>query len=369
MIIDHRVHPADVGGTTVATHVRDLGQGPAEIDGDHHLGGRASGVIGDDHDQPVSTTERVRLRGVSGSRPKASARATATRCTVTSCDQGVAVVGDPGRSGGGDVVREARWRLAEHPDRTAGGGDRDRSVPVVHRRVGLRPAGGGLPELQRRLVRQPHGPPAAEEGALLGRGPGRIERGGDRLGRRIGQSVLVAAPGRTEEQQGAGGESGLDHRLLVGEGEVDDPVGQLGGRRVEVAEHHGGRHPTGHGAQLIEHLGGGARAGQGDDPVVAPVGRDLRGGEGIGLAESGGLAPSGGHLTDEPGGAAADQGDPLAGRTQGARHGAATSTARRQQSGWEAISASTKVMLCSPKCLRLFVLLPKHADMNISCRL
>ncbi len=375
LVIEHGVHPADVGGAAVATHVRDLGQGPAQIDGDHDaagraLAGRALGgrALGGGHDQPVSTTERVRLRGAVGVEAQRQGPGHGDPLHRDELDQRVPVIGDPGRPRGGDVVGETGGRLAEHPDRTVRGGDGDRAVPVVHRRVGLRPAGRRLAELQRRLVGEAHGPTPAEERALLGRGPGGIERRGHGLGGRLGQPFHVAAPGGPEEQQRAGGEPGLDHRLLVGEGQVDHTIGQLGGRRAQITEDDGGRHLTAGVPELIQHLGGRARAGQGDDPVVAPSGRHLRRGEGIGLAEPGGLAPGGGHLTDEPRGSAADQGDALAGLPQGSGQFPGHLDGLTPAIGLGGDLGFDEGHSMLPKCLRLFVLLPKHADMNISCR-
>ena len=88
-------------------------------------------------------------------------------------------------------------------------------------------------------------------------------------------------------------------------------------------------------------LGRRAGPGQHEHAVVAAARRHLRCREGVGLALAGGLARGRVRLRDEPGGTAADHRHSLAASGQHARpRSAASSAARRQQAGCEAISAS-----------------------------
>ena len=109
-----------------------------------------------------STTDRVRLRGGSGSRPRATASSTASRWPSTSVASGSAGVDDvapvrrmsaSGRGSIGPIDDDERARV----------GHRDRAVAVLHRRVGLGPRPAGLAQLQRRLGGQADRPAAAEE--------------------------------------------------------------------------------------------------------------------------------------------------------------------------------------------------------------
>ena len=74
---------------------------------------------------------------------------------------------------GRDLLAEPVGRRAEQPDDAALAGDRDRAVPELHGRVGLRPHAGRLAQLKRGLVGQAVGPAVAEKGELAGRGPGK----------------------------------------------------------------------------------------------------------------------------------------------------------------------------------------------------
>ena len=76
------------------------------------------------------------------------------------------------------------------------------------------------------------------------------------------------------------------------------------------------------------------------DPVVAAAERELGGLEGVGLAVAGLFAQGRVRLGHEPGGAAADDRDPLAAGRAGPGESASLA-ACRQQSGWLAISALT----------------------------
>ena len=99
-------------------------------------------------------------------------------------------------------------------------------MAVLHRRIGLGPRLGGLTHLERRLVREPDGPAAAEEGELLG---------GDQLGvQRLGDGATGVGHGRVEilaercaqERERGGGEAGLHDRSLVGERQHHDVIDQ-----------------------------------------------------------------------------------------------------------------------------------------------
>ena len=89
----------------------------------------------------------------------------------------------------------------------------------------------------------------------------------------------------------------------------------------------------------LEHLGGGARAGEGDDRVVAAVDEGLGCRERVGLAVPARLAEPGVGLGHEPRGAAADDGDARAGAGSSACS-SRSAAARAQVSGCEASSAA-----------------------------
>ncbi len=100
-------------------------------------------------------------------------------------------------------------------------------------------------------------------------------------------------------QQGQRGrrETGLHDGLLVGEVEDDELVGEGHHRRRRVPDD-GGRTHTGvpQPGQQVQHLGRGTGPGQRDDPVVAAMQGELRGGEGVGLPLAHLLAQGGGRL-------------------------------------------------------------------------
>ena len=116
---------------------------------------------------PESTTERVRWRGWSGSRPRASASATAVRWISTSSAMGSSSPTRTVAPVARDVVGHGRVGGAQDPDQAGGAGEADRSVAVFHRGVALGVGLGGLAELERRLVRDPDRPAVAQEDEVV----------------------------------------------------------------------------------------------------------------------------------------------------------------------------------------------------------
>jgi hypothetical protein len=218
---------------------------------------------------------------------------------------------DPQRAGVADLLGESVGCLAEHPGRGGPGGDADRAVPVLHGRVRLGPGQRGLAHLQAGLAGQPDRPAAAEEAELRAADEpfgqwlrqGRTAVGDDGVG--------VQAEVRAEQGEGGGGEPGLHDGAFVGEVQHDEVVGGRPDGGVRVRGDRRGPGGALQPAEQVQDFGGGAGAGEGDDPVVAPSVRELGGGERVGLALPGGLAQHGRGLRHEVGRTAPDDRDPL----------------------------------------------------------
>ena len=199
----------------------------------------------------------------------------------------------------------------------------------------------------------------------------------------------VLTPRRPEQGERRGGEPGLDHRPLVGEGQIDDAVRRARRRRSQVAEDDRGRDPTLEPGQHLDDLRGRPGPGQRDHPVVRTV-RHLGSGERVGLAAAGGLAKRGKGLADEPGRTTTDEGDPfavdaVARRARSApvqRRGASTAADWRSRRTRTASSLSSfgrprpssgswrsgvPRRRHSDGVKRMHVYCIKRADMNISC--
>ena len=114
------------------------------------------------------TTERVRLRGRSGSSPAASASATPVRWARMSEASGSRSSATAMAPAARTLSSSASSADPEEPHRGARAGDADRAVAVLEGRVRLGPRLGGLAQLQRRLAGQPDGPAAAEERPAVG---------------------------------------------------------------------------------------------------------------------------------------------------------------------------------------------------------
>jgi hypothetical protein len=119
-------------------------------------------------------------------------------------------------------------------------------------------------------------------------------------------------PGHGEH---GGGEPGLHDRLLVGVVEDQQLVRDLADRRGGVGRDPDLAGPAAQVPQRVENLGGGARAGHRQHRVVV-AGRQLGRGEGVGLPVPGRLPGGRDRARYMPGGAAADDRDPLTARGQ-----------------------------------------------------
>ena len=172
-----------------------------------------------------------------------------------------------------------------------------------------------LAQLQRRLVRESDRPPVPEEHEMV--------EGGD-VGRRFRLERPLTAGDRVrevlaevcpEQRQHGCGESSLHDRTLVGEVHDDPPAGCLEDR---AAGHGRDRH----GASPIDvrkrpdDLRRCPAAADRHDRIVAAAGRELGGGEGIGLAGTAGLSDPRVGLGDEQRRAAPDRGHAFAGARQ-----------------------------------------------------
>ena len=224
------------------------------------------------------------------------------------------------RAGRGHFLAEALGDRAEHPGEAPRLGDGDGAVAVLHRRVRLGPRLGGLAELQAGLVGEPDGPAGAQERDLVGVDPALGELGVQReLGVGGGRGDVMAERG-AEVGQGAGGETGLDHGLLVGEAEDDFGGGEGGGgSAADRCDQQARGAALGQAAQDVDDLSGGSRSGQADDAVVAAVPGELRRSERVARSLALALAGGGVRLGDEPRGAASDdcQGFAVAGERGG----------------------------------------------------
>lgn len=156
---------------------------------------------------------------------------------------------------------------------------------------------------------EPDRPAAAEEGVLLGARQFRREFFGHRALGVGDRTAQVFAERRAEERERGRRESGLHDRLLVGERQQHGFVDEADERRGCVADDADGAHATAQALDELEHLGGRARPGEGDDGVVAAIDEGLGCRERVGLAVAAGFAEPCVRLRDEPGGAAADHGD------------------------------------------------------------
>jgi hypothetical protein len=168
-------------------------------------------------------------------------------------------------------------------------------------------------------VGQSDGPAASQEGELgalqqlLGQ---RLGEGGAGVG--DGGAGVQAEVGAEQGERG-GGEAGLHHRAFVGVAEDDDVVGRRHDGRLRVGGDRGRGGTSAQPREEVEDLGGGAGSGEGDDPVVGAVVRELGGGVGVRLAVAGPLTQCGGRLRHEEGGAASDDRDAFAPSRQLAR--------------------------------------------------
>ncbi len=120
----------------------------------------------------------------------------------------------------------------------------------------------------------------------------------------------------SHQRERSRGEPRLHHRLLVGERQFDQVVDETAERCPRVA-HDADPAAAAAGlpktAEQLEHLGRGSGPRDRDDRVVVTVHERLGCGECVGLTLAGGLAQRRVGLRHEPGGAAPDHGDALAG--------------------------------------------------------
>ena len=165
-----------VGGAVLAARARG---GDQRHHGEEHEQGSTLHLLPPTHHD--STTDRVRLRGWSGSRPRAVATATAERWIRIELGHGVAL-GDHDRGAGrSHVVGDRGVGRSQHPDERTGSRQADRPVPVLHGGIGLGVGLRGLAHLQGGLVGQAHRPSVPQEHEM-------IERGG--IHREVGDAGL-----------------------------------------------------------------------------------------------------------------------------------------------------------------------------------
>ena len=289
----------------------------------------------------VNTTDRVRPRGWSGSSPRAAATATALRWVWTSWASGSrSLVTDDGASVF-DLLDQPGRRRAEHPYQAFRPGDRDRPVPVVHRRVRLAPGLRSLAHLQCRLVGEADRPAGPEVDEVL---EGRPDRPAAAPATATSLSAMAdsrSLPRPAQQGQRRRGEPGLHDARLVGEVErqlvVDQPDSGPPATAVE--------HDLGVGVELASSRRRSpwwSRTGSSPGPCRTAARRHLGSERPVGLAEPGALAELGIRHRHERRCAAADYQHPLTTRAQAAGVGPAAT--RRHSPGWDRISSAVSVM-------------------------